>query len=60
MKQVKLSAFQWNEQFLDFAIHYGIVPKTHRAYRSRTKGKVERAVDRRSRQHDDRRADSRN
>lgn len=45
MKQVKLSAFQWNEQFLDFANHYGFVPKTHRAYRPRTKGKVERAVD---------------
>jgi transposase len=45
MKQVKLSRFQWNEQFLDFANHYGFVPKTHRAYRPRTKGKVERAVD---------------
>lgn len=45
MKQVKLSAFQWNEQFLDFANHHGFVPKTHRAYRPRTKGKVERAVD---------------
>jgi len=45
MKQVKLSRFQWNEHFLDFANHYGFVPKTHRAYRPRTKGKVERAVD---------------
>ena len=45
MKQVKLSAFQWNERFLDFARHYGFTPKTHRAYRPRTKGKVERAVD---------------
>jgi len=45
MKQVKLSAFHWNEQFLDFANHYGFVPKTHRPYRPRTKGKVERAVD---------------
>ncbi len=45
MKQVKLSPFRWNEQFLDFANHYGFVPKTHRAYRPRTKGKVERAVD---------------
>ena len=45
MKQVKLSAFHWNEQFLDFVNHYDIVPKTHRAYRPRTKGKVERAVD---------------
>jgi transposase len=45
MKQVKLSPFRFNEQFLDFANHYGFVPKTHRAYRPRTKGKVERAVD---------------
>lgn len=45
MKQVKLSAFQWNEQFLDFAQHYGFVPKTHRVRRPRTKGKVERMVD---------------
>lgn len=45
MKQVKLSAFQWNERFLDFANHYGIIPKTCRPYRPRTKGKVERAID---------------
>lgn len=44
MKQVKLSRHKWNEQFIDFAEHYGIVPKTHQAYRPRTKGKVERAV----------------
>jgi|GEM_PF-4916474 len=25
MKQVKLSAFQWNEQFLDFTNYWGIV-----------------------------------
>jgi len=45
MKQVRLSPFQWNEQFLDFAQHYGFVPKTHRVRRPRTKGKVERMVD---------------
>jgi transposase len=45
MKQVKLSAFQWNEQFLDFANHYGFIPKTHRVRRPRTKGKVERVTD---------------
>lgn len=44
MKQVKRSRQQWNEQFIDFAQHYGIVPKTHRAFRPQTKGKVERAV----------------
>ena len=31
--------------FLDFANHYGFVPRTHRPYRPRTKGKVERVVD---------------
>jgi hypothetical protein len=45
MKQVRLSPFQWNEQFLDFAQHYGFVPRTHRVRRPRTKGKVERMVD---------------
>lgn len=45
MKQVRLSPCQWNEQFLDFARHYGFVPKTHRIRRPRTKGKVERMVD---------------
>lgn len=44
MKQVKVSRQKWNEQFLDFAQHYGIIPKTHQPYRPRTKGKVERAV----------------
>jgi hypothetical protein len=44
MKQVKLSYTQWNPLFLDFASHYGFAPKTHRPYRPRTKGKVERAV----------------
>ena len=45
MKQVRLSAGKWNEQFVDFANHYGFVPKTCRPYRPRTKGKVERSVD---------------
>ena len=45
MKQVRVSAGKWNEQFLDFANHYGFTPKTHRPYRPRTKGEVERAVD---------------
>jgi transposase len=45
MKQVKLSRIEWNEQFLDFAGHYGFIPKTHRVRRPRTKGKVERVVD---------------
>jgi transposase len=45
MKQVKLGRGRWNDGFLDFARHYGFTPKTHRAYRPRTKGKVERMVD---------------
>ena len=45
MKQVRLGADQWNPLFLDFAQHYGLVPKTHRIRRPRTKGKVERMVD---------------
>lgn len=45
MKQVRLGPNRWNEQLLDFAAHYGFVPKTHRPYRPRTKGKVERSVD---------------
>jgi transposase len=45
MKQVRLGPGRWNEAFLDFANHHGFAPKTHRAYRPRTKGKVERAVD---------------
>jgi len=45
MKQVKLSANCWNEQLLDFANHFGFTPKTHKPYRPRTKGKVERSVD---------------
>jgi hypothetical protein len=45
MKQVRLSQSRMNETFVDFADHYGFVPKTHRPYRPRTKGKVERLVD---------------
>jgi transposase len=45
MKQVRLGPEQWNPLFLDFANHYGFVPKTHRIRRPRTKGKVERMVD---------------
>ncbi len=45
MKQVKLGPGRWNEAFLDFARHYGFTPRTHRLYRPRTKGKVERAVE---------------
>ncbi|MFN8009540.1 MAG: IS21 family transposase [Terriglobia bacterium] len=44
MKQVKLSPDQWHPLFVDFANHYGFVPKTHRVRRPRTKGKVERMV----------------
>lgn len=44
MKQVKLDLNTWNPLFIDFCNHYGIVPTTHRAYRARTKGKVERMV----------------
>jgi len=45
MKQVRLGPGRFNEAFLDFARHYGFTPKTHRPYRPRTKGKVERMVD---------------
>jgi len=45
MKQVKLGPGEFNPLFLDFAHPYGIVPKTHRVRRPRTKGKVERMVD---------------
>jgi transposase len=44
MKQVRLSLDKWNPLFLDFANHYGFLPRTHRIYRPRTKGKVERAI----------------
>jgi transposase len=45
MKQIRTGPGQLNEQFVDFAEHYGFVVKTHRAYRPRTKGKVERVMD---------------
>ena len=45
MKQVRSRPGQLNEQFVDFACHCGFTPKTHRPYRPRTKGKVERPVD---------------
>jgi transposase len=44
MKQVRLSQTEWNPLFQDFLSHYGIIANTHRPYRARTKGKVERAV----------------
>jgi hypothetical protein len=44
LKQIRLGPGHWNEAFLDFTRHYGFTPKTHRPYRPRTKGKVERAV----------------
>ena len=44
MKQVRQGPQRWNPAFLDFAAHGGFEPKTHRPYRPRTKGKVERAI----------------
>jgi transposase len=37
MKQVRLDREQWNPLFIDFASHYGIVVKTHRIRRPRTR-----------------------
>jgi transposase len=45
MKQVRLGPARLNPQFVDFAGHYGFTVKTHKPYRPRTKGKVERLVD---------------
>ncbi len=45
MKQVRVAPGRFNEQLLDFESHHDFVPKTHRPYRPRTKGKVERPVD---------------
>ncbi len=45
MKQVRLGPDRWTPLFLDFVSHYGIVARTHRIRRPRTKGKVERMVD---------------
>jgi transposase len=44
MKQVRLNQTNWNPLFEDFLNHYGIAANTHRPYRARTKGKVERAI----------------
>lgn len=44
MAQVRLPSGGLNQQMLDFLSHHGIVLKTHRPYRPRTKGKVERSV----------------
>jgi transposase len=45
MSQVRKGPGRLNPLFADFAMHYGFSVKTHRPYRARTKGKVERAVD---------------
>lgn len=45
MKQIRSGPGQLNERFVDFSRHHGFAVKTHRAYRPRTKGKVERVVD---------------
>jgi transposase len=45
MAQVKLPHSQeWHPLFLDFAQHYGFVPRTCRVRRPRTQGKVERTI----------------
>ncbi|MDF9828585.1 transposase [Ereboglobus sp. PH5-10] len=44
MKQVRVGPGKLNAQLCDFAAHHGYLPSTHRAYRPRTKGKVERAI----------------
>ena len=44
MKQVRTSRMKLNEQMVDFADHYGLSVKTHKPYRPRTKGKVERLM----------------
>jgi len=45
MKQIRIGPGQLNEGFMDFANHHGFAVKTHRPYRPRTKGKVERPND---------------
>lgn len=45
MKQVRIGPNRFHEQLIDLANHYGFTPRTHRAYRPRTKGKVERPMD---------------
>jgi transposase len=44
MRQVIVRPGLINPRFRDFADHHGFEPKAHRAYRPRTKGKVERMV----------------
>ncbi len=44
MKQVRTGPGVLNPLLLDFACHHGFTPHTHRPYRPRTKGKVERMV----------------
>lgn len=44
MKQVRLSSTEWNPLMMDFLSHHSITAATHRPYRPRTKGKVERAI----------------
>lgn len=50
MKQVVIhrmqrpSDSQWNEYFLDFARHYGFIPRLCRPYHPQTKGKIERTI----------------
>ncbi len=44
MKQVRLAPGRLNPLFVDFASRHGFAVKTHRPYRPRTKGKVERTV----------------
>lgn len=45
MKQVRIATNQLNEQMVDFARHCGFGIKTHKPYRARTKGKIERPMD---------------
>lgn len=45
MSQVRSGPERLNTKFDDFARHYGFEVSTHRPYRPRTKGKVERSVD---------------
>ena len=42
MKQVRTGPGKLNATLVDFAAHHAFTAKTHRAYRPRTKGKVER------------------
>jgi transposase len=44
MSQIVDPGGKYNREFMDFADHYGFIPKRCRPYRARTKGKVERAI----------------